>query len=249
MKKIYAFLIALMLCFTARAEVDFTYEVGAEIVSSYVWRGQYNGGLSFQPEVLVGFDALDESIQLRAGVWGSIGASDWKFSQDTYFVSETDFMINVTAYGATTGYTHYYYCDEEPGVGEIQVGYNFDYLFGVGAYINWYTNVFNDTDYASYLEIGYDYTFEDIGLTLGGQLGMSPWKSDFYMNDRFAVVNIALMIDKEWEFDNVTLNLFGTGSLNPNGLVNGMPVICSASGDEKLYNQALNGTVGLGIWF
>ena len=68
MKKIYAFLIALMLCFTARAEVDFTYEVGAEIVSSYVWRGQYNGGLSFQPEVLVGFDALDESIQFRAAV-------------------------------------------------------------------------------------------------------------------------------------------------------------------------------------
>jgi hypothetical protein len=158
-------------------------------------------------------------------------------------------MTNVTAYGATIGYTHYYYCDEEPGAGEIQVGYNFDYLFGVGAYINWYTNVFNDTYYSSYLEIGYDYTFEDIGLTLGGQLGMSPWKSDFYMNDRFAVVNIALMIDKEWEFDNVTLNLFGTGNLNPNGLVNGMPVICSASGDEKLYNQALNGTVGLGIWF
>ena len=249
MKKIYTFLIALMLCFTARAEVNFAYEAGAEIVSSYVWRGQYTGGLSFQPEVLVGLDALEEAIQFRAGVWGSVGASDWKFTNNTYFVPEVDFLANVTAYGATVGYTHYYYCDKGPGTGEIQAGYNFDYLFGVGAYINWYTNVFNDADYASYLELGYDYTFQDIGLTLGGQLGMSPWKSDFYVNNRFAVVNIALKINKEWEFEHVTLDLFGTGSLNPHGLTNKMPVICSAAGDEKRYNQALNGTVGLGIWF
>jgi hypothetical protein len=95
----------------------------------------------------------------------------------------------------------------------------------------------------------------DGGVTVGAQVGMSPWRSDnMYSNEKFAVTNISLKIDKEWEFDHFSLNLFAQGSLNPNGLVTDKNleeynIYINKAGDEKLYLQKLNGVVGLGIWF
>lgn len=276
MKKVLVLAVAVMATMlSAKAEVEFAYEAGAELVSAYLWRGQYNGGLSLQPEGLVGFDALDGAIEFRGGVWANIGASDWKFKKDlptyldpesgdeidpnTRFMPEVDFMASVKAYGASIGYNAYYYCnDGSDHTSELWVGYNFDHFFGVGAYINWYTmiagggdvnSVTGRPDFSSYIELGYDYTFEDLGLTLGAQVGMSPWQSEnIYYNDKFAVVNIALNIHKEWEVGPCTLDLFATGSLNPNGL-DKENVYINGSGDEKLYCQKLNGSIGLGVWF
>lgn len=268
---------------SAKAEVEFAYEAGFEAVSAYIWRGQYNGGLSFQPDAEVGFNALDEAIQFRFGAWGSVGASDWKFRKglptyidtegteinpNTYFVPELDIFGNFTFYGARVGFTHYYYFGGSPFFSgleeggsqtEINVGYSFDHFFGQGAYINWYTMVaggdanYDENDVAhrawsSYLEIGYDYTFENLGLTLGAQVGMSPWESPLYGNEKFAVTNISLKLNKEWEFDVVTLDLFAQGSLNPDGLTKENTYV-SAAGDEKVCVQRLNGAIGLGVWF
>lgn len=295
-KKVLVLVAAMMaVVVSAKAEVAFAYEAGAELVSAYIWRGQYNGGLSFQPEALIGFDG--EHTSLRLGAWASIGASDWKFQKglpveeinpNTRFMPEVDIIGSFSLFGLTVGFNHYYYCDgtsflnwknvtdlsEQGGTSttEVWAGYNFSQIFGdkAGAYINWYTTVAgNDLNYilneqtgeeeakrawSSYLEIGYDYTFEDVGVTVGAQVGMSPWKSDMYCNEKFAVTNISLKIDKEWEFDHFSLNLFAQGSLNPNGLVTdkndpNYNIYINKAGDEKLYLQKLNGVVGLGIWF
>lgn len=275
---------------SARAEVEFAYEAGAELVSAYIWRGMYNGGLSLQPEGLVGFDAKEGAIQFRAGVWANLGASDWKFQKglnsyidldgsevnpNTYFVPEVDFIASLTAYGASVGFNEYYYCDDgSTHQSEIWFGYNFSHFFGeyAGAYINWYTTVAGDdkvleTDlakiaqgklekqaFSTYLELGYDYTFEKIGLTLGAQVGMSPWESPIYGNDKFNVVNISAKIDKEFDLGVCTLNVFAQGSINPDGLVTDKNdlfynVYVNAAGDEKIGIQRLNGVIGLGIWF
>ena len=265
---------------TAKAEVEFAYDAGAEIVSSYIWRGQYNGGLSFQPDLEIGFNAMDDAIEFRAGVWANIGASDWGFRKNlpyiddynpnTYFVPEVDFMAHVTAYGASLGYNAYYYCnDGSDHTSELWFGYNFSHFFGekAGAYINWYTTVGGGGDlkpetdlkqiaqgqlerqaFSTYIELGYDYTFEEIGLTLGAQIGLSPWESPIYGNEKFACTNLSLKVNKEWEFEHVTLDVFALGSLNPDG-INKENVFIKGSGDEKLYNQKLNGVIGLGIWF
>lgn len=265
---------------TAKAEVEFAYDAGAEIVSSYIWRGQYNGGLSFQPDLEIGFNAMDDAIEFRAGVWANIGASDWGFRKNlpyiddynpnTYFVPEVDFMAHVTAYGASLGYNAYYYCnDGSDHTSELWFGYNFSHFFGekAGAYINWYTTVGGGGDlkpetdlkqiaqgqlerqaFSTYIELGYDYTFEEIGLTLGAQIGLSPWESPIYGNEKFAVTNISLKINEEWELDHVTFDLFAQASLNPDG-INKENVFIKGSGDDKLYNQKLNGVIGLGIWF
>lgn len=291
MKKVLVLVAAVMaVVASANAKAAFAYEAGAEIVSAYIWRGQYNGGLSFQPEVLFGYDG--EHTALRLGAWSSLGSSDLMFRKDqgdgtgfTRFMPELDIIGSFTACGLSVGFNHYYYCDgsnffnwksvaeiaEQGGTSttEVWAGYNFSHFFGdkAGAYINWYTTVAgNDLiieettgearrAWSSYLEVGYDYTFESVGITLGAQVGMSPWASDLYGNSKFAVTNVSAKFDKEWELDKCSINLFAQGSINPNGLVTdpNSPdynlLLWKAAGDDKLYIQRLNGVIGLGIWF
>lgn len=283
MKKVLVLVAAVMaVVMSAKAEVEFAYDAGAELVSAYIWRGQYNGGLSLQPDLEIGYDGSYSS--LRIGAWGNIGASDWMFKKDqgdgtgyTKFMPEIDIVGSFTACGLSVGFNHYYYCDgtsffnwksvadidAEGGTSttEVWAGYNFNHFFGskAGAYINWYTTVAGgDLVYdeagdpkrawSSYLEIGYEYCFEDAGVTLGAQVGMSPWKSDLYGNDKFAVTNVSLKINKDWEFEHMTLSLFGQGTVNPNG-IDKTNVFVNAAGDDKLYQQKLNGVIGLGFWF
>lgn len=278
---------------SAKAEVSFAYDAGADIVGAYLWRGQYLGGLSFQPNLAVGYDG--ERSSLRIGAWGNVGASDYMFRKDagdgtgfTRFVPEVDIVGQFSALGLSVGFNHYYYCDgsnffswknadlfDENGevktttTTEVWAGYNFGYFFGnrAGAYINWYTTVaggdFNydeATDtykraYSSYMEVGYEMCFENVGITIGAQVGMSPWKSEMYGNEKFAVVNVSAKINKEWELDKVTIDLYAQGSINPNGLVtdkndpNYNLLLLKAAGDDKIGMQKLNGTIGLGFWF
>ena len=301
MKRIYGLMIMVLATSMVMAHEDeggvhFAYDAGAELVSAYIWRGQYNGGLSFQPDLEIGYDGDISSF--RAGVWGNIGASDWKFvkGRETYldaddveidpntrFMPELDVMLRFSIVGASIGLNHYYYCDgsnflswkkdkeliafDEEGnpyvtttsTTEIWIGYSFEHLLGVNAYVNWYTTIagndFKENSngdlvraWSSYLELGYDYTFEDWGLTVGAQVGFSPMKSDLYGNNKFALTNITARIDKEWDLDVCSLDLFAVGSINPNG-INKNNAYIKGSGDEKLYNQKLNGAIGLGIWF
>lgn len=274
MKKI-CLLVALVLpVIMAKAEgpsVEFAYDAGAELVSAYLWRGQYNGGLSFQPDVEVGYDG--EHTSLRVGAWASLGATDWKFqtgldkedeyNPNTYFLPELDVMANFNFYGAQVGMTHYQYFVPEAKDNyqlEITAGYNFDDLLGVPLHITWNTivagddyNVNDDGEekraYSSYLEIGYDHTFESVGLTLSGAIGMSPWTSDFYYNEGFKVVNLSLRLEKEWEFGVCSLTLFAQGSLNPSLDNDQTKPYVNLAGDDKLCEQPLNGAIGIGVWF
>jgi hypothetical protein len=290
MKKGLFLVMLLVAAVAAKAEVEFAYTAGAELTSAYIWRGQYNGGLSFQPDLEVGFETGNTAFS--AGVWANIGSSDWMFRKgrpdittedgetlnpNTVFKPELDVVLSYSFYGANIGLNHYYYCDgsnffswksvdalleaKEDGqtTTEVWAGYNFGDQLGIGLYINWYTTIAGydfvwDEDgnakraWSSYLELGYDYSFENIGLTIGAQLGISPWASDLYCNEKFAVTNISARIEKEFDFDVCTLNVFATGSINPDG-INKDNVYINKAGEEKLYNQKLNGAIGVGVWF
>ncbi|MCQ2347598.1 MAG: hypothetical protein MJZ65_00230 [Paludibacteraceae bacterium] len=269
-------LVSLFVCTGAHAKVEFSYTAGAEIVSAYLWRGQYNGGLSFQPDLEVGFEG--EHIGLSAGVWGSIGATDWKFQKNleetedgnpnTYFMPELDVLANFNAYGVQVGFTHYQYFVPEAKdhfQTEITLGYDFDDQLGIPLHISWNTIVAGDDynecidgadttynrAYSSYLEIGYDQALPK-DITLGVKVGMSPWASEFYGNDRFAVTNVSARLEKAWTFETVEIDLFAEGCLNPYAMRQDKDnefLYINAAGDDKLYMQTLNGTIGLGIWF
>lgn len=294
MKKTFLLMALLAGAMTASADVKFAYEAGAELVSTYLWRGQYNGGLSFQPDLEVGYDG--EVTAFRVGAWGSVGASDWKFrnkkdysgdetefeNPNTFFIPELDLFANFSFYGAHVGFTNYQYYKFNPFSKkydftynlEIEAGYDFGELLNFPLYINWYTNVGSpDSDknidynydeiegededgntiyeqkraWSSYLEIGYVHTFP-YEITLDGKIGMSPWRSDdIYGNEKFAVVNISLRLEKEWDLDVCTLSLFGEGCLNPDAASN--KIVLNTAGTEKLYLQPLSGCIGLGVWF
>ena len=285
--------------------VTFAYEAGAELVSTYIWRGQYTGGLSIQPDFEIGYDGKNTAF--RFGVWGSFGASDWKFAKgkefgydedgemynlNTFFVPEVNIFASFSFFGAHIGTTHLDYFTFDPNTKkydytynwEFEAGYDFGELLDFPLYINWYTNIglpnnktncdfiydevevkdahgnlILDEDgepimeetqkraWSSYLEIGYTHTFP-YDITLDGKIGMSPWRSDdVYMNQKFAVINLSLRLEKEWEFDACTLTLFGEGSLNPD--LESNKIILNTAGTEKQYLQPLSGNIGLGVWF
>jgi len=287
MKKVLVLAAAMMaVVLSAKAEAEFAYDAGLEVVSSYIWRGQYNGGLSVQPDVEFGYDG--EISSLRIGAWGNVGASDWLFKKYkdentayTQLTKELDIVASFSIVGLSVGFNHYYYCDGtsffnwksvadidalgSTSTTEVWAGYSLEHFLGQNAYINWYTMVAGaDLNYdengdpkrawSSYLEVGYDYTF-DFGLTIGAQVGMSPWASELYGNEKFAVTNVSLKANQEFELGPVTLDIFAQGSINPDGLVadkkdpNYNLILPKAAGEDKLYNQKLNGVIGLGVWF
>ncbi len=173
MKKIFTLVAAMMAVVLSAqaADISFGYDAGAEVVSAYIWRGQYNGGLSFQPTAAVGFDAADEKVKFRVGAWASLGASDWKFrfnyedplhpeiNGNTYFVPELDIYATFSFFGFWIGATHYYYWngtpfwagleDEGGSQTEVSAGFNLgDLVEGVGLYFNWNTMIAgNDARY------------------------------------------------------------------------------------------------------
>lgn len=262
--------------------VEFAYDAGAELVSAYIWRGQYNGGLSFQPDVEIGYDG--ELTSFRFGVWGSVGASDWAFRKglpkdddynpNTYFIPEMDLMLNFQVAGLMIGATHYYYFGGSPFFNwgqfdpvdgskgtsqtEVTIGYDFRDKCELPLSITWNTMVAGDDliekedgtykrAFSTYIEAKYDQPLP-MEMTLSLALGISPWASNVYNNEHFAVNNISAKLNKEWEFDACTLDLYVLGSINTHHL-NKNNAYIAAAGDDKLYNQKLNGCIGLGVWF
>lgn len=161
MKKVFSLMVAGLLSVTAAlAQVEFAWNVSADLVSSYLWRGQYLGGLSFQPEVSIGFEG--EHTSLSVGAWGNVGMSDWKFqknsadpAQDSYFVPELDLFIDFGFYGFHVGATHYYYFDGSKFFNgfkasngtsqtELLLGYHFADEFDFGLYIDANTYILGD---------------------------------------------------------------------------------------------------------
>ena len=285
-----------------KAKVQFAYDAGVEVVSSYLWRGIHLAGLSVQPTALFGYDG--EITSFRGGLWASVGASDWQFKESrtlldesapelgndvyegTYLVPELDVLVSFTFWGMVVGLNHqYYFKDQNTGtyspyfcwekakrilekegtsVTEVQLGVDFGYWFeNVPIYLNWYTVVagwdpwFNKygecTGHANstYIELGFSKTFDPYNLTLDVNIGFSPWSSPaLYYNQGFAVQCISAKLDKAWDFEHCTLDLFATGMISPlnkkDPITKDNAIVITA-GQEKLY-QRINGQIGLGIW-
>lgn len=82
--------------------VGFTYTAGFKIVSNYLWRGFAVGGLSFQPDVNIGYGGLS------IGTWWNFGATDNQFKR---FFPEIDTYIRFSRWGLTINLIHMHYFD------------------------------------------------------------------------------------------------------------------------------------------
>lgn len=185
---------------TAQEEKKVETSVGADIVSSYIWRGQDLGNVSIQPSLNVVYGGLS------LGAWGSVGID----SQDT---KEFDFTLAYTTGGLTLGVTDYWFTSKaSPAqyfhygahntahVYEANIGYNFGPLA-----VNWYTNFAGndgvkangDRAYSSFINLSAPFKLG--GLDWSAEIGATPWETNFYNGgaNGFEVSNIGIGATKE----------------------------------------------------
>ncbi len=180
-------------------------EVGTDLVSSYIWRGQDLGNVSLQPSLSVAYKGFSLSA------WGSVGfeKSDTKEIDLTLGYETGGFSISVTDYWFNGGPGYFHYGTHHTNhTFEAQVGYDFGFLA-----FDWFTNFAGNVGrksdgrkaYASYLSVEAPFTLGGIGWT--ATVGATPWANDFYtggdadnakeMINGFAVCEVSVKAAKE----------------------------------------------------
>ena len=219
MKKIVLFAMGLAMSMTTLAQEEIETTVAAEVVSSYIWRGQDLGSTAVQPTLGVAYKGLSLTA------WGSYGIAD---PADT---KEFDLTLGYTIGGLNIGVTDYWFnagLDPENRyfkydahgtnhVFEANIGYDFGF-----ASLQWYTNfsgndgVNKDGDraYSSYVEASVPFKLASVDWT--ATAGVVPFATDFYGTTGFAVTNLSLRADKEIKVtDSFSIPVFGQVTANP----------------------------------
>lgn len=207
-------LLSMAMPYTAKAQDKVEASVGADLVSGYIWRGQDLGGVSIQPSASVSF----KGFSLEA--WGSVGfeSKDDKEFDLTLGYSTGGFSVSVTDYWFNSGPGYFQYGARNTAhVFEGQIGYDFGPLA-----VNWYTNFAGadglnkdgDRAYSSYLSLAAPFKLG--GLDWTAEIGATPWATDFYGANGFAVCDISLGVSKEIKItDSFSLPLFAKATWNP----------------------------------
>ena len=189
-------------CFFGTNDVkaqEFT--VQGDLVSSYVWRGVYQTGASFQPTLGFGIGGFSLTA------WGS---TDFSSMSDPNKGKEFDLTVGYGIGGFSIGVTDYWWAGEGKRYGnysnshffEGAVGYNFGESFPLG--ITWSTmfaggdkDADGDQQFSTYVEAAY--TFSVLGVDVTPGIGVSPWTGMYHKEgkDGFALCSIALRASRE----------------------------------------------------
>ncbi len=188
----------------------------ADMVSSYIWRGQNMGHVSLQPELSVEWKGLS------LAAWGSVGLTNFKDDS-----REVDLTLTYTTGGLSFGIVDYWddgndgrYFYYKHGTGHSLEGF-ISYDFGpVSA--SWQT-YFAGNDYqedngkrafSSYFELSAHFRLATCDWEAA--IGLVPWKSGMYEVNRFNVTNLSLRATKAIKItESFNLPLFGQLVANP----------------------------------
>lgn len=247
---------------------NFYYEAGAEVVSSYLWRGFNLGGLSIQPSVTIGWNGI------YVCGWANIGADNWTFEN---LNPELDITIGYDNYGVQLDLTHLYYFygdpffpkggfkaipeEESSSSMEVHIGFHLgDIIESVPLSIDWYTTIYGADSYineqgewqrawSSYLEVGYDFNLP-LGLVLGARLGIVPWRSSYtdyeevWTNARtVAINNVNLRLEREFELKSLYFGVWGECMFNCYGVDKTNLVTELSDKSNQRLNWAIGGSV------
>lgn len=209
----------------AMAQDEVEVELGADLVSNYIWRGQDLGSAAIQPSLGVSYKGLS----LEA--WGSYGIVDKNDDKEidlTLSYTTGGFTVGVTDYfissGAANCDTKYFLYDAHKTAHSFEA--NLGYDFGVMS-LNWYTNIAGadaytakgKRAYTSYCELAAPFTLG--GLEWEAQLGFIPYSANTgYYEDvnatDFAVTNVSLKASKEIKItDSFKVPMFASLAANP----------------------------------
>ncbi|MCF8361466.1 MAG: hypothetical protein K9G70_02460 [Prolixibacteraceae bacterium] len=202
MKNVNALLV-LVLIFVGSVTANAQWSTGADLYSSYVWRGVQYGGPSVQPYV----DYTKGGFSV--GAWGSAGF-DGTMEMDLYASYGFDFGLSI---GATDYYypgTEYFDLSDSTGAHgfELNLGYE---LEGLSLSANYMLNEAGGAGTVGgdmYFELGY--SFESLDLFVGAGDG---WHTP---DGEFGVVNVGIGTSKEIPItEKFSLPVSGSVILNP----------------------------------
>lgn len=178
---------------------------GADVVSSYIWRGQELGGFSVQPSVTLTWNKPGISL----GVWASTELFERAAAAN---MTEFDISLSWSPVDAlTVGLTDYYLSgnsyfsgwrwDAEASHGlEAQLAYDFGPLA-----LSWNTCLTGPDhkvstgkrNYSTYVEVAAPFSVG--GAECSAAVGACLWEDHFTAggNDKFNVCNISLSVSKQ----------------------------------------------------
>ncbi|MDR2465876.1 MAG: hypothetical protein LBD35_00670 [Prevotellaceae bacterium] len=213
-------LLTIVPLFFVNAAIARDFSAGADLVSSYVWRGLHLSGTSIQPSL--GFSAGNFSI----GAWGSMPVADFQSYKEfdlsiSYQVA--GFSIGINDYWIPNDSSSYFNYDKNKGTAhtfEASVGYTLP-IEKFPLSLSWNTNFAGfdgtksngKTAWSSYFELSYPFTVKEVALS--ASLGLSPWETDYYNAPGFSVINISLKATKEIKLGGFALPVWVQTILNP----------------------------------
>ena len=250
-------------------ELGLTFEVGADWVSSYLWRGQNIGGMAIQPMVSLDWKGLYVSG------WANIGADNWSFEE---LNPELDITIGYDNFGLAVDLTHLHYFGGDPYFGkggfkaqeqttsstmEVHAGFHVgDLIEKFPLSLDWYTTIYGDDCYqdengewhrawSTYIQVGYQFELP-LGMTLDTRVGITPWRGMYSFYEEVwedaktvAINNINLRLQREFELKHVYLGVWGEMMLNCYGI--DKTNLTTTLEDKE--NQRLNWCIGASLYF
>ena len=201
---------------------------GSDLVSSYIWRGVYEAGVSFQP-----------TISMNAGnfsvtAWGSVDFESTSYKEMDITLAYALGPVTLSladlywegGAGSRDLISRNYFTFDNHSPHRIEVGASWVVSEKIPFTLSWYTILFGAADvnsqgnraYSSYFEIAYPFQVKSIDMKVG--VGMVPWNAyGTYGIDRdFYVQNIFLNAGKTWTVgknDDMNIGLFTNLIWNP----------------------------------
>jgi hypothetical protein len=216
-KLVLVFGIVVWTCCNVKAqESRLDFSVGADFVSSYVWRGAYQTKAAIQPAVSLGIGGFSLSAWASTEIVGSQKEVDFTLGYSTGNLSlaitdywgEGDDALKYFKYGNGTAH-----------LWEGSVGYSLplkSFPLSLNANIIFAGNDKKEDDknyYSTYIEASFPFAIKDVDLSasLGATAGEGLYATEA------SIVNIGLKASKEIKItDNFSLPIFGQIVTNPN---------------------------------
>jgi hypothetical protein len=211
--KIFSILLFILLCGQVSGQ---EVNVGADLVSRYVWRGlDIANSPSLQPKLSI------TQNNFEAGVWGA-----YSLSNNNSVSDEIDawlgYKINSGIGDFTFSVINYYFPNAGLKLGNLKNGSGAHTLEGNLLYSGPISilvafNFHNDTGKNVYFELGYSADLKDVALNffVGGTPG-SKENPAYYGADNFSLIKIGITASKKIKFsDNFSLPVFTSFIINP----------------------------------
>ena len=226
MKKVILFFAAIVLTISSYSQDSTNFKISADIVSRFVWRGQYPGGSFAHIQPLLYYSKCNFEI----GAWGTYAISGEYKEVDLYVkyyikdfsITATNYYMPVFADGSVSSFnTKFYNFNSKTTANQIELALqyknsgNFPIGILVGTFIygndhNYGYKLENDDKnyYSTYIELNYTTKNSDIFI------GMTP-KEGFYGNT-WGVINIGVKGRKNIKIsNNFSIPVFASLVTNP----------------------------------